>query len=161
MDIKPLGANPSRRMGADSFTGTVWQEPIIEAPAPARIRGAWVRFEPKARTAWHTHPLGQTLHVVSGVGRVQLWGGPVREIRPGDTIWIAPGEKHWHGAGPDTNMVHIALQEHLDGIACHLARARHGRAIQRQGRRLAFRNAALMPYVCAVVRPWVDAALGW
>ena len=111
MDIKPLGATPSRRMGADSFTGTVWQEPIIEAPAPARIRGAWVRFEPKARTAWHTHPLGQTLHVTSGVGRVQLWGGPVREIRAGDTVWIAPGEKHWHGAGPDTNMVHIALQE--------------------------------------------------
>ena len=115
MDIKPLGATPSRRMGADSFTGTVWQEPIIEAPAPARIRGAWVRFEPKARTAWHTHPLGQTLHVVSGVGRVQLWGGPLREIRAGDTVWIAPGEKHWHGAGPDTNMVHIALQEALDG----------------------------------------------
>jgi quercetin dioxygenase-like cupin family protein len=115
MDIKPLGSTPSRRMGADSFTGTVWQDPIIEAPAPARIRGAWVRFEPKARTAWHTHPLGQTLHVISGVGRVQLWGGPVREIRAGDTVWIAPGEKHWHGAGPDTNMVHIALQEHLDG----------------------------------------------
>jgi quercetin dioxygenase-like cupin family protein len=74
-----------------------------------------VRFEPRARTAWHTHPLGQTLHVISGVGRVALWGGPVREIRPGDTVWIAPGEKHWHGAGPDTAMMHIALQEHLDG----------------------------------------------
>jgi quercetin dioxygenase-like cupin family protein len=74
-----------------------------------------VRFEPKARTAWHTHPLGQTLHVVSGVGRVQLWGEPIREIRPGDTVWIAPGEKHWHGASPDTAMMHIALQEHLDG----------------------------------------------
>jgi quercetin dioxygenase-like cupin family protein len=115
MDIKRLGTVPSRKTPADSFTGTVWQEPIIEAPAPARIRGAWVRFEPKARTAWHTHPLGQTLHVVSGVGRVQLWGEPIREIRPGDTVWIAPGEKHWHGAGPDTNMVHIALQEALDG----------------------------------------------
>jgi len=123
MDIKPLGSTPSRRMGADSFTGTVWQEPIIEAPAPARIRGAWVRFEPKARTAWHTHPLGQTLHVVSGVGRVQLWGGPLREIRAGDTVWIAPGEKHWHGAGPDTNMVHIALQEALDGS--HVAWLEH------------------------------------
>ncbi len=99
----------------NSFTGTVWQNPIIEAPAPARIRGAWVRFEPRARTAWHTHPLGQTLHVVSGIGRVQLWGGPIREIRPGDTVWIAPEEKHWHGAGPETDMVHIALQEHLDG----------------------------------------------
>ena len=115
MEIKRLGSVPSRRTPAENFTGTVWQDPIVEAPAPARIRGAWVRFEPKARTAWHTHPLGQTLHVVSGVGRVQLWGEPIREIRPGDTVWIAPGEKHWHGAGPDTNMVHIALQEHLDG----------------------------------------------
>ena len=104
MDIKPLGSMPSRRTPADYFTGTVWQEPIIEAPAPARIRAAWVRFEPRARTAWHTHPLGQTLHVVSGVGRVALWGGPVREIRAGDTVWIAPGEKHWHGAGPETTM---------------------------------------------------------
>jgi len=115
MDIKPLGSTASRRGHAESFTGTVWQNPIVEAPAPARIRGAWVRFEPRARTAWHTHPLGQTLHVVFGVGRVQLWGGPVREIRAGDTVWIAPDEKHWHGAGPDTEMVHIALQEHLNG----------------------------------------------
>ena len=115
MDIKPLGATPSRRMGADSFTGTVWQEPIIEAPAPARIRGAWVRFEPKARTAWHTHPLGQTLFVISGVGRVQTKGGPVREIRPGDTVWIPPNEKHWHGASPTNGMVHIAMHESLDG----------------------------------------------
>src|SRR6266702_7355591 len=116
MDIKPLGAMPSRRTPAESFTGTVWQDPIIEAPAPARIRGAWVRFEPKARTAWHTHPLGQTLHVVFGVGRVQAEGGPVREIRSGDTVWIPPGEKHWHGAGPSTGMVHIAFQEALDGV---------------------------------------------
>jgi quercetin dioxygenase-like cupin family protein len=115
MDIKPLGSLPSRRPPADYFTGTVWQDPIMKAPAPARIRGAFVRFEPRARTAWHTHPLGQTLRVMSGVGRVALWGGPVREIRPGDTVWIAPGEKHWHGAGPDTAMVHIALQEALDG----------------------------------------------
>src|SRR5215471_11292811 len=115
MEIKPAGSVPTRRGPADSFTGTVWQDPIIEAPAPARIRGAFVRFEPRARTAWHTHPLGQTLHVVSGVGRVALWGGPVREIRAGDTVWIAPGEKHWHGASPDTAMMHIALQEHLDG----------------------------------------------
>ena len=115
MDIKPLGSVPSRRAPADSFTGTVWQDPIIEAPAPARIRGAFVRFEPRARTAWHTHPLGQTLHVVSGLGRVQVWGEPIREIKAGDTVWIAPGEKHWHGAAPATAMVHIALQEHLDG----------------------------------------------
>jgi quercetin dioxygenase-like cupin family protein len=115
MEIRRLGSVPSRRTPAENFTGTVWQDPIIEAPAPARIRGAWVRFEPKARTAWHTHPLGQTLHVVSGVGRVQLWGEAIREVRPGDTVWIAPGEKHWHGAAPDIAMMHIALQEALDG----------------------------------------------
>ena len=115
MDIKPLGSTPSRRMGADSFTGTVWQEPIIEAPAPARIRGAWVRFEPKARTAWHTHPLGQTLIVMTGLGWVQREGGPVQEIRPGDVVWFEPGEKHWHGASPATAMSHIAVQEKLNG----------------------------------------------
>ncbi len=115
MEIHAVGSRPSRRMGADSVTGTVWQDPIIEAPGPARVRSARVSFEPGARTAWHTHPLGQTLHVVSGIGRVQLWGGPVREIRAGDTVWIAPGEKHWHGASPNAAMVHIAMQEALDG----------------------------------------------
>ena len=115
MDIKPLGSVSSRRMPGDWFTGTVWQDPIIEAPAPARLRSARVSFEPGARTAWHTHPLGQTLHVVSGLGRVQTWGGPIREIRPGDTVWIPPGEKHWHGASPTSAMVHIAMQEALDG----------------------------------------------
>jgi quercetin dioxygenase-like cupin family protein len=100
MDITPAGAVPSRRMPSDYFTGTVWQDPIVEAPAPARIRAALVTFEPAARTAWHTHPLGQTLHVVRGTGRVQTWGGPIREIRAGDTVWIPPGEKHWHGAAP-------------------------------------------------------------
>jgi quercetin dioxygenase-like cupin family protein len=115
MDIKRSGTMPSRKTPPESFTGTVWQDPIIEAPAPARIRGAWVRFDPKARTAWHTHPLGQTLHVVQGVGRVQTWGKPMEEIRPGDTVWIPPNEKHWHGASPDTAMTHIALQEALDG----------------------------------------------
>ena len=115
MELYAAGSRASRRMPAESFTGTVWQDPIIEAPGPARVRSARVSFEPGARTAWHTHPLGQTLHVVSGVGRVQLWGGPVREIRAGDTVWIAPGEKHWHGAAPDMAMMHIALQEHLDG----------------------------------------------
>jgi quercetin dioxygenase-like cupin family protein len=102
-------------MPADAFTGTVWQDPIIDAPAPARIRSAWVWFEPTARTAWHTHPLGQTLQVVSGVGRVQTWGGPIREIRAGDTVWIPPGEKHWHGAAPNMAMMHLAMQEALDG----------------------------------------------
>jgi quercetin dioxygenase-like cupin family protein len=117
MDIHPCGSKPSRRVPADYFTGTVWQDPIIEAPAPARIRAVRVSFEPGARTAWHTHPLGQTLYVVSGRGRAQTVGGPIREIRAGDTVWIPPGEKHWHGAAPDTAMVHIAMQEALDGKA--------------------------------------------
>src|SRR4051812_25765670 len=110
MEIRPAESSATRRGNADWFTGNVWQDPIIEAPAPARIRGARVTFEPGARTAWHTHPLGQTLHVLSGVGRAQTWGGPVRELRPGDTVWIPPGEKHWHGAAPTHGMVHLALQ---------------------------------------------------
>ena len=115
MEIIVCGARPSRRMGPPSFTGTVWQYPIIQAPDPALLRAAWVRFEPGARTAWHTHPLGQTLHIASGVGRVQSWGGPVREVRAGDTVWISPGEKHWHGAAPDHGMEHIAMQEQQCG----------------------------------------------
>jgi quercetin dioxygenase-like cupin family protein len=102
-------------MGPPSFTGTVWQDPIIQAPDPARIRSAWVRFEPTARTAWHTHPLGQTLFVTSGIGRVQTWGGPIREIRAGDTVWIPPGEKHWHGATAEHALEHIAMQEAQGG----------------------------------------------
>ncbi len=102
-------------MGADAFCGTVWQDPIIEAPAPARVRSARVTFEPGARTAWHTHPLGQTLYVLSGLGHVQTWGGPVRVIRAGDVVWIPPGEKHWHGASPKAAMVHVAVQEAQDG----------------------------------------------
>ena len=117
MEIFAAGSRASRRMPAESFTGTVWQDPIIEAPGPARVRSARVSFEPGARTAWHTHPLGQTLYVVSGLGRAQSWGGPIREIRPGDTVWFAPGEKHWHGAGPQSAMAHIAMQEALDGTA--------------------------------------------
>ncbi len=115
MDIYRAGSAPTRRGNSDWFTGTVWQDPIIIAPDPARIRALRVSFEPGARTAWHSHPLGQTLHVLSGVGRVQSWGGPVKEIHPGDTIWIPPGEKHWHGAAPTTGMVHLAFQEALDG----------------------------------------------
>ena len=101
MEIKPSGSVPTRRQPKESFTGVVWQDPIIEAPAPARIRAGRVSFEPGARTAWHTHPLGQTLHVISGVGRVQAKGGPIREIKAGDTVWIPPNEKHWHGAGAE------------------------------------------------------------
>ncbi len=115
MDIRRLSDTPFRKANPEWFTGTVWQEPIVEAPEPARVRAVRVTFEPGARTVWHAHPLGQTLHVLSGVGRVQSEGGPVREIRPGDSIWIPPGEKHWHGAAPDHGMVHVAFQEALDG----------------------------------------------
>src|SRR5437763_6255549 len=115
MKISLSGSIPTRRGPADWFTGTVWQDPIIEAPVPARLRAAMVTCEAGARTAWHTHPLGQTLYVVSGVGRAQTWGGPLREIRAGDTIWFPPGEKHWHGAAPTTAMVHIAMQEAQHG----------------------------------------------
>lgn len=111
MELRPCGSVPTRRAPADYFTGTVWQDPVIEAPAPARLRANRVSFEPGARTAWHTHPLGQTLFVLQGCGRIQSWGGPVREIRPGDTVWIPAGEKHWHGAAPTTGMTHIAMQE--------------------------------------------------
>ena len=115
MDIHLAGSRPTRRGPKESFTGTVWQDPIITPQAPARVVAARVAFEPGARTAWHTHPLGQTLYVIAGVGRFQSKGSTVREIRPGDVVWISPGEKHWHGAAPTTGMVHIAMQESLDG----------------------------------------------
>ena len=115
MEIKMLGATPSRKAGADYFTGTVWQDPIIDAPEPASLRAVWVRFEPGARTAWHTHPLGQALLVPFGPGRVQREGGPVEEIRPGDIVFFEPGEKHWHGAAPDRGMSHVAIHEVQDG----------------------------------------------
>jgi quercetin dioxygenase-like cupin family protein len=115
MDIKRAGLQPSNKGSADYFCGAVRVDMLFEAPAPARVVGAHVTFEPGARTAWHTHPLGQTLVVTSGYGRAQRWGGPIEEIRPGDVIWFAPGEKHWHGASPTTGMTHIAIQEKLDG----------------------------------------------
>lgn len=115
MDIKRSGSRPSGKGPAEYFSGTVRIDPIIEAPDPARVRSASVTFEPGARTAWHTHPLGQTLIVTVGCGWVQLDGGPVEEIRPGDVVWIAPGEKHWHGATATTAMTHIAIQEALNG----------------------------------------------
>ena len=115
MDIRRNGSRPSGKGPADYFTGQVRVDPLFEAPAPARVRGASVTFEPGARTAWHTHPLGQTLIVISGLGRVQRWGGEIEEIRPGDVVWFAPGEKHWHGAAPATAMTHIAIQEELGG----------------------------------------------
>jgi quercetin dioxygenase-like cupin family protein len=115
MDIKRSGSQPSGKGPSDYFTGAVRVDPLFEAPEPARVRGALVTFEAGARTAWHTHPLGQTLIVTSGAGRVQRWGGSIEEIRPGDVVWFAPGEKHWHGASPATAMSHIAIQEALNG----------------------------------------------
>ena len=109
------GSRPSGKGPADYFTGQVRVDPLFEAPEPARVRGAHVTFEPGARTAWHTHPLGQTLIVTSGLGWVQRWDGPVEEIRPGDVVWFPPGEKHWHGATGTTSMSHIAIQEALNG----------------------------------------------
>ena len=115
MDIKRNGSQPSAKGPADWFTGAVRIDAPFQTSAPAHVSGATVTFEPGARTAWHTHPLGQTLIVTAGFGRVQRDGGPVEEVRPGDVVWFAPGEKHWHGAGPTTAMTHIALQEALNG----------------------------------------------
>ena len=115
MDIKRCGSQPSGKGPADWFTGTVRIDPLFQPNAPARAAAASVTFEPGARTAWHTHPLGQTLIVTAGCGRAQRWAGPVEEIRPGDVIWFPPGEKHWHGGSPTNAMTHVAMQESLDG----------------------------------------------
>ncbi|MFO1116215.1 MAG: cupin domain-containing protein [Beijerinckiaceae bacterium] len=115
MKIMRAGSRPTKRGPESYFAGAVLQDAILEEPD--RVRALSVSFAPGARTAWHTHPLGQTLFVLSGVGRVQLEGGPVREIRPGDTVWIAPDERHWHGAAPDCAMTHIAFQEQKDGVS--------------------------------------------
>ena len=115
MDITRSGSQPSAKGSAEYFTGTVRIEPRFGAKDPARVAAVTVTFEPGARTAWHTHPLGQHLIVTSGSGRAQRWGGPVEEIRPGDVVWFPPGEKHWHGAGPTTAMTHLAIQEQLGG----------------------------------------------
>ncbi len=114
MEIRRSGSQPSGKGPAEYFTGEVRVDPLFEAHDPARALGASVSFEPGARTAWHTHPLGQILIVTAGCGRAQRWGGPIEEIRPGDVVWIAPAEKHWHGAAPTTAMTHIAIQEKLD-----------------------------------------------
>ena len=115
MEIKRSGSQPSQKGPAEYFTGTVRIDPLFQPNAPARAAGAYVTFEPCARSAWHTHPLGQVLIVTSGVGRVQRWGGPVEEIRAGDVVHTPPGVKHWHGASPTTAMTHLAIQEALDG----------------------------------------------
>jgi quercetin dioxygenase-like cupin family protein len=117
MDIKRSGSQVSLKGSAEYFTGTVRVDPLFKVSDPARAAGNSVTFEPGARSAWHTHPLGQVLIVTAGCGRAQKWGGPIEEIRPGDVIWFSPGEKHWHGAAPATAMTHIAIQEQLDGKA--------------------------------------------
>lgn len=117
MDIKRSGSQPSGKGPAEWFTGTVRIDPLFPAQEPARATGNSVTFEPGARTAWHTHPLGQILIVTSGCGLAQRWGGPVEVIRPGDVVWFPPGEKHWHGATPTTAMTHIAIQESQGGKA--------------------------------------------
>jgi quercetin dioxygenase-like cupin family protein len=115
MEIKRCGSQPSSKGPADWFTGTVRIDPLFQASAPARAAGTSVTFEPGARTAWHTHPLGQTFIVTAGFGWTQRWGGAIEEIRSGDVVWFPPGEKHWHGASPTTAMTHIAIQEALNG----------------------------------------------
>ncbi|MEZ5332824.1 MAG: cupin domain-containing protein [Thermoanaerobaculia bacterium] len=131
MEIQRAGTQHSQPGPADWFTGTVRIDPLFQAHDPARAGGASVTFEPGARTAWHTHPLGQTLLVTSGLGRVQREGAPIEEIRPGDVVWFAPGEKHWHGASPTTAMTHLAVQEALDGKAVewmeHVSDEQYGR----------------------------------
>lgn len=115
MEITRVGSHPSKPGPADWFTGSVRMDPLFKTSEPARAVGVSVTFEPGARTNWHTHPLGQSLIVTFGVGLVQRWGDPIEEIRPGDVVWIPPGEKHWHGASPTNAMTHIAIQEQLDG----------------------------------------------
>jgi len=117
IEIKRVGSQPSIKGPADWFTGTVRIDPLFQAPDPARAAGASVTFEPGARTAWHTHPLGQTLIVTAGCGRVQRWGGPIEEIHMGDVVWFPPGVKHWHGAAVTTALTHLAIQEYLNGKA--------------------------------------------
>jgi quercetin dioxygenase-like cupin family protein len=115
VDISRSGSQPSGKGPAEYFTGTVRIDPLFSTVDPGRVVGASVTFEPGARTAWHTHPLGQTLIVTAGSGRAQSWGGPIEQIRPGDVISFAPGEKHWHGASATTAMTHFAIQERLEG----------------------------------------------
>ena len=119
MDIFRAGSKPTKKSSSEWFTGTVWQDPIIEAPEPARVRALKVSFEPGARTAWHTHPLGQTLHIINGTGLVGLRNALPKIVNAGDTVWIPPNEEHWHGATPTNSMSHIALQEAMNGIVAN------------------------------------------
>jgi quercetin dioxygenase-like cupin family protein len=115
MIIYAAGSRPDMPASPDYFTGQVRMYPVVEAPAPSRVRSVIIDFAAGARTAWHTHPVGQTLHILSGSGLTQVWGGPVRRIHAGDTVWFEPGEKHWHGAAPDAAMSHLAIQEFHEG----------------------------------------------
>ncbi len=119
MDIFRAGSKPTKQSSSEWFTGTVWQDPIIEAPEPARVRALKVSFEPGARTAWHTHPLGQTLHIINGTGLVGLRNALPKIVNAGDTVWIPPNEEHWHGATPTNSMSHIALQEAMNGTVAN------------------------------------------
>ena len=117
MIINDGGERKTAQMPTDYFTGTAWIDMLLDPPLPARAGAAHVTFEPGARTAWHTHPLGQMLHIIAGHGRVQTWGGPLREVRQGDVVWFSPGEKHWHGAAPDSQMTHLAITEAEEGVS--------------------------------------------
>tara|TARA_B100001769_G_scaffold120780_1_gene94192 strand:- start:87 stop:500 length:414 start_codon:yes stop_codon:yes gene_type:complete len=119
LDIFRAGSKPTKKSSSEWFTGTVWQDPIIEAPDPARVRALKVSFEPGARTAWHTHPLGQTLHIINGTGLVGLRNALPKIVNAGDTVWIPPNEEHWHGATPTNSMSHIALQEAMNGTVAN------------------------------------------
>ena len=145
MEIKRVGSQQTSKGPTEWFTGSVRIQPLFEAPEPARVRGASVTFEPGARTAWHTHPLGQTLIVTSGLGWAQREGGPIEEIRPGDVVWFAPNEKHWHGATPTTAMTHIAIQEALERQSGRLDGESYRRRISlrnagKQEEKLGFQN---------------------
>lgn len=135
--ISRSGSLPSRQAPAENFTGSVRVDPLFQATPPARVSGSLVTFEPGARTAWHTHPLGQILIVTSGTGRVQRWGDPVEEIRKGDVVWIPPGQKHWHGAAPNSSMAHIAIVEQLNGKSVEwmekVSDARYNESVRAQG----------------------------
>jgi 4-carboxymuconolactone decarboxylase len=146
--ITRSGSHPSRQGPAENFTGSVRVDPLFQAHGPSRTSGASVTFEPGARSAWHTHPLGQTLIVTAGTGRVQQWGGPIEEIRPGDVVWIPPGQKHWHGAAPNTAMAHIALVEQLDGKTTdwleQVSEAQYGAPVRAQASSVAPARSAVV-----------------
>jgi quercetin dioxygenase-like cupin family protein len=144
MKITRIGSQPSGKGPADWFTGAVRIDPLFQAPEPARVGGAMVTFEPGARTAWHKHPLGQTLIITAGLGWVQREGGPIEEVRPGDVVWFPPGLKHWHGATPTTAMMHMAIQESLDGKAVDWMEKVSDEQVWRPNGRIVAQQSAMM-----------------